>query len=180
MTPSLTWKVIAWKIVFCLLNWTLLEMQQSAWQKELAIFWESGFWQQLWLFQVSKRCLLDMYKDNPVTRKVKNNYELNGQQDSLKLNACMSSERIGKWWRKKDKLVKFSYSAWERKPPGSVVRVLSEITACQTVLPVLVIQGLVIFSWLSIGMSNLALDQRRWVKWTPWKIMMKWAILQWV
>lgn len=40
-----------------------------------------------------------MYKDNPVTRKVKNKYELNGQQDSLKLNACKSSEsneRIGK------------------------------------------------------------------------------------
>lgn len=60
--------------------------------------------EQLWLFQVSERCLLDMYKDNPVTRKVKSKYELNGQQDSLKFNTCKSSEnseRIGKWWRKK-------------------------------------------------------------------------------
>lgn len=110
--------------------------------------WGTGFWKQLWLFQVSKRCLLDMYKDNPVTRKVKNKYELNGQQDSLKLNACKSSEsneRIGKWWRKKDKLVKFSYSTWERKQLRSVVRVLSEVTACQTILQVLVVQQHILF-----------------------------------
>lgn len=39
-----------------------------------------------------------MYKDNPVTKKVKNKYELNGEQDSLNLNvrkSSESSERIG-------------------------------------------------------------------------------------
>lgn len=79
--------------------------------------WGTGFQQQLLLFQVSKRCLLDVCKDNPVIRKVKNKYELNGQQDSLKLNVCKSSERIGKWGRKKDKFAKFSYSNSERKQP---------------------------------------------------------------
>lgn len=107
-----------------------------------------GNWQflseeQLWLFQVSERCLLDVYKDNPVTRKVKSKYELNEQQDSLKFNACKSSEnseRIGEWWRKNFTDVKFSYSTWERKQLRSVVRASSGITACQTLLPVLVIQ----------------------------------------
>lgn len=137
--------------------------------------WGTGFWKQLWLFQVNERCLLDVYKDNPVTRKVKNKYELNGQQDSLKLNACKSSEsneRIGKWWRKKDKLVKFSYSTWERKQLRSVVRALSEVTACQTILQVLVVHP-----FLDSPLAgNPALDRRRWVKWIHWEIMMKWAI----
>lgn len=55
--------------------------------------------EQLRFFQVRERCLLDMYKDNPVTRKVKIKDELNRQQDSLKFTACKSnenSESIGK------------------------------------------------------------------------------------
>lgn len=117
-------------------------------------------WMRLWILKTTmvflcQRKMSMIFATKIITTEVKNMYKLNRQQSSLKLSAC--SVKIVRWLvnakGNKQTNIHAKLTLIERRQFINVIQALSEITACQTVVPFLVVKWY-IFSWGSFSVSD--------------------------